>query len=574
MPEPHRTRHAAYIERYLRTGEAHILGYGREVGAVRSDGTVFPAELAIGELRTGGEQFFVGFVRDLTARKRAEIELIDARERAQNYLDLAEVILLGLDRELRITMINRKGREILGWGEGGLLGLEWVRTCVPDGDEAMVRGSLDVLMRGASAETRLDNEYSIVTSDGQVRLIAWHHRLVRDGDGRVSGVLSSGEDVTDRRTVERALQRSERLLRAAERVAGVGDFEVRIPGAGSDRLSPVVRQILGLDEIADFPADSFTGSVHADDRERFVNAIANMAGRDGTLDLAYRVVRPNGDVRFVHAIARARPEPGSAVTLVGMLHDVTERQRAEEELQRTRERLVHVGRLSTMGEMAAGLAHEINQPLAAISIYARACMRLLESSSGSMQDELREALEQIGSQALRAGDVIRRLRAMVQDRTRERTTIDCNRLVSDLIPLAEPDARSNDIDVRVQYAATSVPVRVDVVQIQQVLLNLIRNAIDAIIVAEGPRRIGIRVSITDRDEAEVSVTDTGCGLPEQPNERLFEPFFTTKPAGTGLGLSISRTIVHDHEGRLTCAPNPDGGAVFAFTLPLHREDGE
>jgi PAS domain S-box-containing protein len=571
MPEPHRTRHASYVERYLRTGEPHIIGIGREVGARRKDGTVFPVHLSIGELRIAGDPHFVAFLHDLSERKRVELELMEAHRRAQSYLDLADVILLALDEQGRISMINRKGCEILGRTESELYGEEWVAVCVPESARDAVRKVFRALVREDRVADYGELESLVVTRDGTERLIAWRNRVLRDDAGRVTGTLSSGEDVTARRAVERALNRSQRLLQAAERVARVGDFEVRIPRTGADHMSLAVRRMLGLEDGETPAGQPFTDLVHPDDRERFDRSVAEAADQKVTLDLRYRIVTRGGDLRFVHAIARARHEPDGSLAVTGMLHDVTERQRAEEEIQRTRERLTHVSRLSTMGEMASGLAHEINQPLTAISVYAQACARMLAADADSHRDDLREALDQISAQALRAGEVIRRLRAMVKQRPTARATTDCNDLVRELITLAEPDVRASDIVLRLDLAAEPLPVHVDAVQIQQVLLNLIRNAIDATIASPAsPRRIEIRTAACGDEDVELSVIDSGCGLPPD-TDRLFDPFFTTKPAGTGLGLSISRSIIRHHGGRLECAPNPAGGAIFTFTLPLTRE---
>lgn len=570
MPEPHRTRHASYVERYLRTGEPHIIGIGREVGAQRKDGTVFPIRLSVGELRTAQSHRFVAFLHDLTARKQIETDLIEAHRRTQSYLDLAEVILLALDPDGRVTMINRKGCEIVGCTEADLTGVDWIATFVPPAAATEVRRAFDRFV-GENGTGEYAYTETPILAQGRERVIAWRNRLLRDSEGNTVGVLCSGEDVTERRLVERALKRSQRLLRAAERVAGVGDFEVQIPGAGTDQLSPVVRQILGLGETETPRPDAFTAYVHPDDRERFDAALAEIREAGETFDQRYRIVTPAGDVRFVHAIARARRD-GGVLTLTGMLHDVTERTLAEEEAQRTRERLMHVSRISTLGEMASGLAHEINQPLTAISIFAQACARMLDRGEEALPD-LREALEQISAQAIRAGEVIRRLRELVKQRGTRRTTVDCNMLVRDLITLAEPDARTDDIVLRVDLAPGPLPVHVDVVQIQQVLLNLIRNAIDATLAGTASqRRIEIGTARTGDDEVEIAVADFGVGLPAGGAEHLFEPFFTTKAAGTGLGLSISRGIVRAHGGRLEAVTNASGGATFRFTLPLTHED--
>jgi two-component system sensor kinase FixL len=220
-----------------------------------------------------------------------------------------------------------------------------------------------------------------------------------------------------------------------------------------------------------------------------------------------------------------------------------------------------------MGEMAAGLAHEINQPLAAIATYAQACQRFVRSPNRDDADVL-EALEQISVQALRAGEVIRRLRNFVKNREVKREPVDCNRLLDDLRTLAETDARLHNVRLRIEAAPGLPSVYADPIQLQQVVLNLVRNAIDAMSEAPETRR---EVLLSTRQlpdgEIEIIVADHGSGLAPEAAEHLFNPFFTTKSGGTGLGLAISRSIVRAHGGRLWHTPNEGTGARFHFTLP-------
>jgi two-component system sensor kinase FixL len=217
--------------------------------------------------------------------------------------------------------------------------------------------------------------------------------------------------------------------------------------------------------------------------------------------------------------------------------------------------------------MAAGIAHEVNQPLTAIATYAQACQRLLASGEYS-QEDIAAALEHIGTQALRAGEVIRRLRTFVKNREVKRELLDANRLLDDVLTLAQTDARHHGVRIRLQPSPASPTVQADAVQIQQVILNLVRNSIDAMLgVPESQREIVLRTSVDSDSDVEYMVADRGTGVEAAAMAELFNPFFTTKPGGTGLGLSISRSILRAHGGKLWCDANPGGGARFFFTLP-------
>jgi two-component system sensor kinase FixL len=270
------------------------------------------------------------------------------------------------------------------------------------------------------------------------------------------------------------------------------------------------------------------------------------------------------------AVGRVAGEPPR---FVGLIRDISARVTAELAAAQAQERLAHVARLSTMGEMAAGLAHEINQPLAAITTYAQATQRMLDTGAPADIAEIRESLAQISRQALRAGEVIRRLRAFVANREVRRERVGCNRLLDDLVALARPDLRANDVAMTLEVERCLPDVLADVVQLQQVLINLIRNAIDSTVQSgASPREIILRAA-SRPEGVEISVDDHGPGVGREAMERLFTPFFTTKPQGTGLGLAISRTIVQAHGAELCYRDRPGGGACFHFTLPCLRDGG-
>ena len=258
---------------------------------------------------------------------------------------------------------------------------------------------------------------------------------------------------------------------------------------------------------------------------------------------------------------------GEPPRFVGFVRDLSARVAAEREITQARDRLTHVARLSTMGEMAAGLAHELNQPLAAIATYAQACQYLIDKGDPADAAEIRDALVQIDKQALRAGEVIRRLRTFVSNREVRHERVSCQRLLEDLQALARPDARANDVRLIFQVDPDVPDVMADAVQLQQVLINLIRNGIDAVHQAGSPRREILVRARAVPDGVELSVRDYGPGLEPLAISNLFNPFFTTKANGTGLGLAISRTIVNAHGGKLAHSPVDETGACFHFTLP-------
>lgn len=249
----------------------------------------------------------------------------------------------------------------------------------------------------------------------------------------------------------------------------------------------------------------------------------------------------------------------------GFVRDLSERQKTEARLQELQSELVHISRLTAMGEMASTLAHELNQPLSAIANYLKGSKRLLESNSDERSVTIRDAMDKAAEQALRAGQIIRRLRDFVARGETERRIENITRLIEEAGALALVGAKDQRVRVRYQIDATSDLVLADKVQIQQILLNLIRNALEAM--AESEKRELVIVSTPFEDDMiKVSVADTGSGIAPEISSQLFQPFVTTKRQGMGVGLSISRTIVEAHGGRIWVDPNPAGGTIFSFTL--------
>lgn len=253
----------------------------------------------------------------------------------------------------------------------------------------------------------------------------------------------------------------------------------------------------------------------------------------------------------------------------GFVRDLSERQSTEKRLQELQTELLHFSRLSAMGQMASALAHELNQPLTAVINWARAARRLLQMQGGEVPPKALEFIEKSIDQASRAGQIIRRLRNFIEKGDTERQLEDANKVVEEATLLALVGAKESGVRVMLGFAAGLPPVLIDKVQVQQVMINLIRNAIEAM--AESPyRELRVESARSGDDMIEITVADTGPGLSAEVLARLFQPFVTTKAKGMGLGLSISRSIIDNHGGLLRATPNPGGGVVFRFTLPVAK----
>jgi two-component system sensor kinase FixL len=280
--------------------------------------------------------------------------------------------------------------------------------------------------------------------------------------------------------------------------------------------------------------------------------------------------RANGEM-FPIALSVGEAADASGRRFVGILRDLSNQRAAEQRTRALEVRLAQVDRFNLMGEMAAGIAHEINQPLSAIATYAQAGKRIIDHEQPNMAT-LREICAKVDDQARRAGQVIENLRKFIRKQEIRTQSLDVSKVVRDVLNLIEADAHAEGIPVRVETAEGLPTVRADAVQLQQVLLNLTRNSVDAMREGIGKDRgILIAARRSERGGVRITVTDHGHGVSRQLGDNIFHPFVTTKREGLGVGLAISRTIVQSYEGSLTYADNPEGGAIFSIELPAEKE---
>jgi C4-dicarboxylate-specific signal transduction histidine kinase len=368
---------------------------------------------------------------------------------------------------------------------------------------------------------------------------------------------------------EEKLQRSEAYLAEAQRLSHTGSFGWR-PSTGEILCSEETFRIFQYDRATKPTVELILQRVHPEDAALVKQTVVRAAQDGKDFDHEYRLVMPDSSVKYVHVVAHALGDESSSIEFVGAVMDVTERKRAEEALREARADLAHVNRVTTMGELTASLAHEVNQPIAAAVTNANTCLRWLTRDQPDLE-EAREAAMRIVKDGTRAAEIVSRIRLLFKKGTSEREQVDVNEIIREMIVLLRGEATRYKISVQTELATDLPEVLGDRVQLQQVMMNLIMNSIDAMKGVDGIREVAIQSQRAEDGHLMVSVNDTGVGLPAQEASQIFNAFFTTKPDGTGMGLSISRSIVESHGGRLWAACNAPRGASFHFTLPTKVE---
>ena len=393
-------------------------------------------------------------------------------------------------------------------------------------------------------------------------------------------VCAIARDITERKWVERELRKSEARYRAI--VEDQTEFVCRyLPDGTLTFVNDAICRFL------DQPREAFLGKpyapyVHPDDLQMVEQGLAALTPESPVVTLEQRHVLPTGEIRWGQWTSRGIfTKEGELSEIQSVGRDITQRKKAAEaleaaqvELRQREAELAHLARVASMGEMAAALAHEMNQPLHAITNYAYGARRRLRKP-GADPAAIAEAVAEIASEARRASQIIDRLRKFLRNREPRISTANINDVVRDVARLLEYAALDRGVTVRLALATRLPPLRVDSSQVQQVLVNLVRNAFDALIdAAPGRREVTLATRLVDENRVELSVADTGTGFAENVKEKMFEGFFTTKREGMGMGLAISRTIVEAHGGEIWAEANSPQGAVFRFTLPVFGGDKE
>ncbi|HZL87382.1 MAG TPA: PAS domain S-box protein [Pirellulaceae bacterium] len=510
----------------------------------------------------------VGIVRDITERKQVEDALRESEARLQTVVRGMPVMMDALDDSGMIVAWNDECERVTGYKAAEIIGNpRALELLYPD------RAYREAMMAewGRRGGNYLNWEWDLTCKDGSVRTIAWSNISMKLPIAGWS-TWGIGVDVTERKRATEALRESEERFRS---LVEHGFDGINVVDALGTILyaSPAAARTLGYtaEELLGLNGFSF---VHPDDVERMLGLMGKllldpMEIHTPTLRLRHK----NGEWRWVEATARNLLDHPATRGVVVNWRDITERKLAEDKLAIQQAELLHAARLSTMGQMVATMSHEISQPLSALSNYSAACSAMLQAQRPSDPEKLRGYVQEISRQTQRAGSIVKRLRAFGSKTTPEQDLCDLNWLLKDSVELVASDLRRNGVTVEWDLPESSLRLPVDRIQFQQVMVNLLTNACDAMLSVEPAAKI---LSIRCRAEpgcAVVEVQDQGIGLSETVMQHLYQPFFSTKPDGMGLGLSICQSILEGHGGTIEAMNSEPGGAIFRLRLPLNGASG-
>jgi PAS domain S-box-containing protein len=446
--------------------------------------------------------------------------------------------------------------------------LELIFQRIHPDDRDRVRQTID---RATENKTNFDLECRLLMLDGSVKYLHVVARALEPSPGDLEYV-GAITDITAAKQAEETLRKSEAYLAEAQRLSHTGSWAWNADTGDIRYWSEECYRVLGFDPNGGLPRfETFFQRIHPEDQPRTAESLGRATRERAEFELDYRIVHPNGESRDVHAVGHpVLTSSGDLLEYVGTVIDVTERKRAEEERERLHQMqsyLAHFNRVTTMGELTASLAHEVNQPIAATVINARTCLRWLQRDEPDLSEAC-AAAARIARDGILAGEIINRIRSQFKKDALKWELVDVNEVIREMIALLGSEAMRYSISIRTELAADLPQVMGDRVQLQQVIMNLIVNSIDAMKGVGGTRELNIKSQRVEHEQLRVSVSDTGIGLPPQQTEQIFDAFFTTKAHGTGMGLRISRSIIESHGGRLWAADNTPHGATFQFALPV------
>ena len=475
----------------------------------------------------------------------------------------AEVLVVITDADDRVVHFNPGCERVTGYRQSEVLGLP-VHQALPGGTSSRLPSD-----RLPSSEIRpLHYVGQLRTRSGEMRSVRWTRSRLHTPGGEALNVWT-GIDITGTEPAAPAVVEGDARLMAVLEAAVDGIITIDESGI-IESINPAGERLFGWSaaELVGQPVTVLMPEPYHSEHDDYLSHYLE-TGERRIIGIGREVEgrRKDGSVFPMDLAVSEVRLPGRRL-FTGIARDISERRRADAEARQRLDELAHASRLADLGELTSSIAHEVNQPLAAIVSFAEACLRMLRSDTGS-KEVLRGALEQIVAQGERAGNIVHNLRQFVRKGDSKREMVDVNVVVREVLGLLSNEVRQRGVTLHLALDETLPPVPADRVQVGQVTLNLVRNAIDALPTEAGARREVTVTSVRSGDRViEVSVTDTGVGLPAEGPHKVFETFYTTKSHGMGIGLSICRSLVEAHGGRLSAESNPTGGATFRFTLPV------
>ena len=514
-------------------------------------------------IRGEDELSHLGQVFNDTARQLQDlyVSLQNSEDRLRRVINTIPAYVWSTLPDGSVDFINQRLSDSTGLSADELSNSGWSSIVHPDDLTRYISQWHGALAAGEPTES----EVRIRTGHRDYRWMLVRNVPLRDGLGKIIKWYGTGIDIEDRKRAEEQLRHSEAYLSEAQRLSHTGSFGWLV-STGQILWSEETYKIFGYDDSAKPSLKLVIDRTHPDDRHRVRQLLEHASTDGGSFDTEQRLLMPDGAVKYLHVIAHAMSDSSGVVEFIGAVTDITPAMKANESLRNAQADLAHVNRVTTMGELAASLAHEVNQPIAGASINASSCLRYLKRDQPDL-DGACQAASRIIRDINRAADIISRVRLLFRKGAPTREPVDVNEVIREMVVLLSYEITQHSISASTELAANLPVVVGDRVQLQQVLMNLIINSIEAMKNVEGTRQLTLNSELSDDGQLLVSVHDTGSGLPMDSTDQLFTAFFTTKSHGTGMGLSISRSIVESHGGRLWAINNSGSGACFKFTLP-------
>ena len=499
-------------------------------------------------------------------QEEAELRLSEARKAV--IVDSALDCIVSIDHQGQITEFNPAAERTFGYRRDEVMGRMLADVAIPPSlQESHRQGLARYLATGKARVIGRRIEMLAMRADGSefpVELAITRSPL--DDPPSFIGYL---RDITERKRAEEELRRSEMFLAETRRLSSTGGFSKRIT-TGVITWSAEVYRMFELDPAMPLTLERIMARVHPEDIQSF-NEMLEWQQRGVDYEHDYRLLMPDQSVKYLHVVAHARRDQEGELEYFAAVQDVTQRRIAEAALTKARSELAHMTRVTSLGAMTASIAHEVNQPLSGIITNASTCLRMLAADPPNVAGA-RETARRTIRDGNRASDVITRLRALFSNKHATVETMDLNEAAREVITLSLSELQRHRATLRQEFATDLPPVIGDRIQLQQVILNLLLNAADAMsTIDDRPRRLVIRTEREDDDHVRLSVQDVGIGFDPQSANQLFEAFYTTKSGGMGIGLAVSRSIIETHGGRLWAVPNDGPGATFAFSIPRRSE---
>jgi PAS domain S-box-containing protein len=497
--------------------------------------------------------------------RREEKELRRSQARNASILSSALDCIVTIDHEGCITGFNPAAERTFGYRQDEVVGKDLADVLIPPSlREKHRRGFAHYLATGQGQLLGRRVEITAARADGtEIPVELAITRIPLDGPPFFNGFL---RDITERKRAEEKLLRSEAFLAEAQHLSRTGSFSWRV---ATDEItcSQELYRIFELDPNLPVTLSSMVTRVHSEDIPSVHDMIDRARSADSNLEFDYRLQMHDQSVKYLHMVAHGSRDQNGQLEYIGAIQDVTQRRSSEAALTKAQSELAHVARVMSLGVLTASIAHELNQPLSGIVTNASTCLRMLAADSPNI-DGARETARRTIRDGNRASEVIKRLRGLFGKKDPMAEPVDLNEAAREVIECSLNRLQRDRVILRTELADDLPPVIGDRVQLQQVILNLLQNASDAMRqVEDRPRQLLIRTERDEGDRVRLTARDSGIGFDPQALDRVFDSFYTTKKDGMGIGLSVSRSIIESHHGRLWAAPNDGPGATFSFSIP-------